>query len=144
MAGELEASLWGAALGALLGALAGGLVSYQSEKFHEVRRRRQALCDQLADISIEFNTDVNTYWSSNGPDSVMQSKILSGVMKIRMRISQIDSSLADDLEIRRLIKEIYQFSTGGTFATRSHAPDPSRPRNVEIRLEALRKLVAKH
>lgn len=142
MNGEMEASLWGAVLGALLGAFAGGLVSHFSEGIHEARRRRETLLDQIADLTIEFGVDVNSYWSSSGQDATMQSKIISGISKIRKKLMQIDPSLANGADARLLIKEIYQFATGGTFATKHHVPDSKRPQDVDRRLEQLLHLLS--
>lgn len=133
MSGELEASLWGA----VLGALAGGVVSHFSERSHDSRRRREVLKDQFGDLSVEFSSDVNTYWSSSGPDAALQSRILSGITKIRVKLTQIGVDPALDADARRLIKELYQFATGGTFATKNHAPDLKRARDVDRRLEKL-------
>lgn len=137
MAGDLESSLLGATLGALLGAISGGLVSFLSERSHDARRRGWLLRDQFDDLSIEFSADVSAYWSSKGPDTALQSRILSGLKRIQVKLSQLGVDLTNDVQARRLIKELFQFSTGGTFASRNHSPDPRRSHEVDRRLELL-------
>lgn len=142
MSSELEASILGAILGALLGAVAGGVVSHLSERMHETRRRNQMLRDQLSDLAIEFEADVTTYWSSEGADALMQSKIIGGFNKLRVKITQLGIDIRSDSEVRFLIKEIYQFATGGTFATKQHAPDLKRAMSVQRRLGSLSELLS--
>ncbi|MGQ4659623.1 hypothetical protein [Lysobacter sp. F6437] len=142
MSSELEASILGAVLGALLGALAGGVVSHLSERMHESRRRKQMLRDQLSDLAIEFEADVTAYWSSEGADVLMQSKIIGSFNKLRVKITQLGIDVVADREVRFLIKEIYQFATGGTFATKQRAPDMRRAMNVQKRLGSLSEILS--
>ena len=133
MTNEMAAGLWGAALGAA----AGGLVSFFSERLHDSRRRKQALQDQFTDLSFDFLASVQAYWSSNGLDTPMQASILSGLNKMKAKLVQLGVDLVNDHDIRLLVKEIYQFSTGGGFSTRDRSAEPTRARNVEIRVEKL-------
>ena len=139
MSDELAAGLWGA----VLGAIAGGLVSFMSERHHDSRRRKQALLDQFSDICFDFVANVQTYWSTSGQDNVMQASILAGINKIKAKITQLGFDLVEDKGVRLLVKEVYQFSTGGMFATVGRQPDPSRARNVESRIEKLSSAMAK-
>ena len=132
MSSDLSAALWGA----LLGAVTGGVVSYIAEQNHDSRRRRQMLCDQFADISFDFCADVQAYWSHIGNDPALQSRILSGLSKIKAKLVQLGFDLVNDKDVRLLVKEIYQFSSGGSFAS-SHTPDPTRAKNVDSKIERL-------
>lgn len=139
MTADLEAGLWGA----LLGAVAGGLVSFFSERMHDSRRRRQTLVDQFADMSFDFVAVVQTYWSANGQDNQMQASIIAGINKIRAKLVQLGFDLVKDSDVRLLLKEVYQLSSGGSFASKVRTVDPKRGKGVEARMEALASIVVR-
>lgn len=137
MSEELQAGLWGA----LLGALAGGLVSFISERHHDSRRRRQALEDQFADICFDFSASVQTYWSSAGMDNVLQASIISGINKMKAKMTKLGFDLVRDTNVRFVFKEIFQFSTGGGFATSGRKAEPARAKLVDAKIEILTSIV---
>lgn len=137
MSPEMAAALWGAGLGAV----AGGIVSFVEERILDRSRRDEALCDQFSDLTFDFVASVQTYWSMEGQDSALQVAIISGINKIKAKLVRLGFDLIEDTEVRFLLKEIYQFSSGGGFASRAKVVDVARGRSVENRMERLNNIV---
>jgi hypothetical protein len=130
---ELTASIYGA----VLGALSGGVISIICDSVMDLRRRRIFIEDQIKDIAFDFSACVQTYWSMDGSDKMLESTILSHFSKINAKLAQIGIDPIKDTNVRFLMKEIFQISTGGSFATVRHAADRSRINIVRDRIESL-------
>ena len=138
MKSDLVAALWGAGFGAI----AGGIVSFVKERALDRSRKYEAISDQFSDLTFDFVATVQTYWSIEGQDNALQASIISGINKIKAKLVKLGFDLITDTEVRLLLKEVYQFSSGGGFASRSRGVDASRGLNVEKRMERLNKIVS--
>lgn len=138
MSSDLEAALWGA----LAGAGMGGLVSFVSECILDRRRRSRMLKDKFSDNAFDFVANVESYWSLNGQDPSMQAAIVAGINKMRAGLVNLGFDLQKNAEVRLLMKEIFQFATGGLFASQARTSDTQRAANVSKRVASLSSLVA--
>jgi hypothetical protein len=137
MSDDLSAALWGA----LLGAVSGGLVSWASERHSDARRRKRAIKDSFEDVVCDLGGLVQTYWSRSGSDAAMESAIVSAIAKLRAKLAQLGLAIGENAEVRLAFKEMFQYSTGGPFATASRSADPSRARRCDISIQRLLTIV---
>ena len=133
MSQELNAAIWGA----ILGAISGGIVSFFLDNIKDSKRRRTLIVDQFKDVAFDFNAYVQTYWSIDSDNKLLEASIISCFNKIQAKLSQLGIDPITDTSVRLLMKEIYQISTGGSFATTKHKADQLRVRNVHQRIESL-------